>query len=162
MNKIIEIESKDIGLIQEIAHKTWPHTFADILSKKQIRYMLDIMYNSATLLKRIEVGSTFDLCYCDDIPAGFMETKIEGEGLMKIHKIYILPEYQKKSIGKSLMNRAFIRAKESGCNSITLNVNRYNKATDFYKHLGFVIVSEEDIDIGYGYLMEDYVMIKEV
>ena len=45
-----------------------------------------------------------------------------------------------------------------GCKSLHLNVNRFNKSVDFYKNLGFIIIGEEDIDIGKEYLMEDFVM----
>ena len=41
---------------------------------------------------------------------------------------------------------------------LELNVNRYNKARQFYETIGFVVVKEEDIDIGSGYFMNDYVM----
>jgi ribosomal protein S18 acetylase RimI-like enzyme len=40
-----------------------------------------------------------------------------------------------------------------------LNVNRNNKALGFYQKFGFVILREEDIDIGNGYFMNDYIMV---
>ena len=49
-------------------------------------------------------------------------------------------------------------ALKNECTSLILNVNRFNNAVQFYQHLGFRIVKEENIDIGNGYLMEDYVM----
>ena len=45
---------------------------------------------------------------------------------------------------------------------LELNVNRKNKAINFYKKYGFTILKEEDIDIGEGYFMNDYVMGMEV
>jgi predicted lactoylglutathione lyase len=45
---------------------------------------------------------------------------------------------------------------------ISLNVNKFNKAVSFYKKIGFVVASEEDLDIGNGYLMEDYKMEKVI
>jgi hypothetical protein len=41
-------------------------------------------------------------------------------------------------------------------------VNRYNKAKGFYEKLGFKVIGKEDIDIGNGYLMNDYVMQLEI
>jgi hypothetical protein len=41
-------------------------------------------------------------------------------------------------------------------------VNRYNPAKDFYGKRGFTIVYTEDIDIGGGYFMNDYVMRKVI
>jgi ribosomal protein S18 acetylase RimI-like enzyme len=37
-------------------------------------------------------------------------------------------------------------------------VNRDNPAIQFYQKFGFEIIDKEDIDIGNGFLMEDYVM----
>lgn len=44
--------------------------------------------------------------------------------------------------------------------SLGLNVNRYNKAKGFYERLGFNVIGEENIPIGNGYFMNDYVMEK--
>ena len=50
--------------------------------------------------------------------------------------------------------------KKENATALRLNVNRQNNALSFYKHLGFKIINEEDIDIGNGYFMNDYVMEK--
>ena len=39
-----------------------------------------------------------------------------------------------------------------------LNVNRNNKALQFYQHLGMEKVAEGDFHIGNGYYMNDYIM----
>ncbi|MEI9808163.1 MAG: hypothetical protein WDO16_09960 [Bacteroidota bacterium] len=41
-------------------------------------------------------------------------------------------------------------------------MNRSNNAKLFYEKIGFIVIREEDIDIGNGYLMNDYVMEKQV
>jgi len=52
--------------------------------------------------------------------------------------------------------------KIKGASSLQLNVNRNNNAKVFYEKIGFAVIKEEDIDIGNGYLMNDYVMEKKV
>jgi len=47
-------------------------------------------------------------------------------------------------------------------NKLLLNVNRQNKARFFYEKLGFKIAYSEDIEIGNGYLMNDFVMVKDI
>jgi len=43
--------------------------------------------------------------------------------------------------------------------ALDLNVNRYNgKAQSFYERYGFRVIKVEDIDIGGGYFMNDYVL----
>ena len=45
-----------------------------------------------------------------------------------------------------------------GGTKLELNVNRYNKARFFYLKQGFIMIGEEDIEIGEGYFMNDYIM----
>ena len=44
--------------------------------------------------------------------------------------------------------------------ALFLNVNKYNNALHFYLKQGFFKIREEVIDIGNGYVMDDYVMEK--
>ena len=78
--------------------------------------------------------------------------------LYKLHKIYALPDQQGKGIGKFIINYISGEIKPIGATALQLNVNRYNKAKGFYEKLGFKVIGEEDIDIGNGYLMNDYIM----
>jgi ribosomal protein S18 acetylase RimI-like enzyme len=71
-----------------------------------------------------------------------------------------LPETQGQGFGKKLMQ--FIEKKaNAGLNiKLSLNVNRFNKAKDFYENQGFKIAFEEDVELDFGYLMEDFRMEK--
>ena len=76
----------------------------------------------------------------------------------KIHKIYVLPETQGTGLGRQFFELVKQKAKENNQKAIFLNVNKYNSALHFYTKLGFSIVNDEVIDIGEGYVMDDYVM----
>lgn len=41
---------------------------------------------------------------------------------------------------------------------IELNVNKFNSAVNFYKHLGMRVILEEDFPIGNGFYKTDYIM----
>jgi diamine N-acetyltransferase len=49
-----------------------------------------------------------------------------------------------------------------GATRLRLNVNRFNKAVGFYENFGFRVIGQEDIDIGQGYFMNDYIMEKNI
>ena len=157
---IEEINEDRVQIVQDLAYATWPDTFPTILSPEQIRYMLNWMYDLETLKKQIRSGHRFFVCFEDGIPLGFigMEPYHPDKQKIKIHKLYVLPETQGKGIGKLLFGKAKELASSLNIPTIVLNVNRFNKAVDFYKHLGFTVAYEENIDIGNGYWMEDYVM----
>ena len=160
MITISQATSKDIPIIQDIAHKTWPITYGSILSKAQLDYMLDLMYSDESLLEQLKTKPLFFLAYEDDVCLGFTscENNYQNKKVTRIHKIYILPEAQGKGVGKALVDKVVALAKENQSNIISLNVNKFNKAVSFYKKIGFEIASEEDLDIGNGFLMEDYKM----
>jgi hypothetical protein len=51
---------------------------------------------------------------------------------------------------------------ENHSTALSLNVNRFYKACAFYHKKGSEIIKEVDIEIGHGYLMEDYVTEKRL
>jgi ribosomal protein S18 acetylase RimI-like enzyme len=73
-----------------------------------------------------------------------------------------MPDAQGKGLGKILIEETESQAIKRRNSKLSLNVNRQNKARFFYEKLGFKIAYTEDIDIGNGYLMKDYVMVKEI
>ena len=161
---IEKLEKQELLRVQEIAKLTWPDTFKEILSPDQIDYMLNWMYNLETLGKQNDEGHSFYVLINEGIDIGFIgvQNNFPLVGETKLHKIYVLPSSQGLGAGKLLMEKGEQLAKENNSSYFILNVNRYNKATDFYIKLGFEISYEEDIDIGNGFLMEDYVMKKRL
>ena len=154
----------DLSIITELAYKIWPVTFQPILSNDQITYMLDWMYNPEHLRKQMENGHIFYLLKAKGIPSGFvgLEPNFPSKGNLRIHKIYLLPNEHGKGIGKWMLDQITVIARQKNFNFLHLNVNKYNKATDFYRRNGFQIIHEEDIDIGRGFFMNDFVMQKKI
>lgn len=165
MIAILEATSKDIKTIQDIAYTTWPLTYGEILSLEQLQYMLDLFYSVDALNKQmVEKEQLFYLIQENELVIGFIgiEHNYQNKTFTKIHKIYLLPETQGKGIGKLAIETIGEFAKENKSTSLLLNVNRFNKALHFYEKIGFKIIDEVNIEIGNGYLMEDYVMEKKL
>lgn len=159
--QIIKVTTKDqLQVVADLAKKIWPVTYATILSKEQLHYMLDRFYNLEALQKQLESGQVFYLAQNENQEfVGFVSYEINCKpNKTKIHKIYVLPETQGTGIGKQLFDLVKTKAQENQQTAIFLNVNKYNNAQKFYQKLGFAITKEEVIDIGNGYVMDDYVM----
>ncbi|MFT5964452.1 MAG: GNAT superfamily N-acetyltransferase [Flavobacterium sp.] len=73
-----------------------------------------------------------------------------------------MPQTQGKRIGNTLIGYIEKLAIENHSTALSLNVNRFYKACAFYHKKGSEIIKEVDIEIGHGYLMEDYVMEKRL
>ncbi|RLJ73743.1 GNAT family N-acetyltransferase [Pedobacter alluvionis] len=150
----------DIEIIMDIAAATWPSTYLDIIGQAQIDYMLDKMYNKGELLKQFMEGHIFLIAEEGENQFGFAGYSIIGHDarIYKLHKLYVLPSAHGKGVGKILINEVFNQVKDAGGSALQLNVNKYNKAKDFYLKGGFTIKESVKLDIGEGYFMDDYVM----
>jgi GNAT superfamily N-acetyltransferase len=163
--EIVAADDTHFPIIQEIARLTWPDTFNPILSNEQINYMLDWMYSLPSLKSQVnDEGHIFLLAKSGDDYLGFAsyETNYQDTPRTKLHKIYILPQAQGKGVGKALIMASVVKALQHRNRTLLLNVNRGNKAVNFYQKMGFVIIAEENIPIGNDYWMEDYVMEKKL
>lgn len=156
---IIKAGLDQIEDIRQIAYKTWPETYSEILSPEQLSYMLDQFYNEAYLSERMQQGNLFYLLQRADEFLAFMELAIdEKPGYTKLHKLYVLPKAQGLKLGRLLIDEAILIARQAQQQGIFLNVNRYNKALSFYERLGFEVIETVDIHIGNGFYMNDFIM----
>lgn len=152
----------DIPLIRELSQQVWPQTYATILSTAQIEHMMEMMYSPASLKEQLKQNNEFIIVNDGPDPVGFASFGKEADGIYKLHKIYLLPHMQGKGAGRFVIEQILQAMRRKGCSALQLNVNRNNKAVDFYQKLGFEIIREEDNDIGNGFFMNDYVMEKRL
>ncbi len=166
MIQIVPATARHIKAIQEVSALAWPEAFKDILSASQIAYMMEWMYSDASLREQMkEKNHRYFLATSDDENVGYMsiEHNCENKGKTKIHKLYILPGQQKKGIGRLFIDFAGAKAREAGDTAVYLNVNKYNgNAIAFYKRTGFFLAKEEVIDIGNGFIMDDFVFERTI
>jgi diamine N-acetyltransferase len=151
---------RDIPLIRDLTFRIWPQTYSSILSQQQIDYMLEMMYSESSLQKQMTEGCQFIIVYDNETPVGFASVQEIKPAIFKLHKIYILPSQQGKGTGRFVIDYILKDLKQKGASALQLQVNRFNKAKDFYDKLGFTVIDEKDFDIGDGYFMNDYVMQK--
>lgn len=157
------LTQEEYPIIQQLANEIWPVCYAEILSQEQLKYMLDLFYTPEALKTQAEKGQEFYLLEENQEPLGFLgiQRNYPETGDLRIHKIYVRMNYHGSGFGKFMLKWAENEAFSKGFSRIHLNVNRFNKAKSFYEKNGFEILFSEDIEIGKGYLMEDYVMVKK-
>ncbi len=155
MIEIRKAALEDIDIIRQLVFQIYPAAYKDILSPEQVTYMLDLFYSVSSLEKQF-TQHTFLVALAGDTPVGFASYSSVGAGNYKLHKLYVSSELQGKGVGTELIR--FIMKNIQGAVAFELNVNRFNKARFFYEKLGFVVIREEDIEIGNGYWMNDFVM----
>ena len=100
--------------------------------------------------------------YNAGVPIGFASYSEIEPSVYKLHKIYVLTIHQGRGTGRFIMEHIIADILPKGATALQLNVNRNNNAKRFYEKLGFQVIAEEDIDIGDGYFMNDYIMEKKI
>lgn len=155
----------DIWIIQALAKQIWPSTFKELMSAEQMAYMMNMMYSTISIRKQLEeLNHNYFLLKENDEYLGYLsyEVNYKEKPWTKIHKIYVLPSVQGNGIGRFLIESVAKIGQDNNCTELSLNVKRDNSALYFYEKMGFEIIGTEDIDIGNGYLMQDYVLNKKL
>jgi ribosomal protein S18 acetylase RimI-like enzyme len=138
------LRNKDVGEVQSMALKAWTFAYRRYgLSRKHIRRFVSERYSTdsfeKTVFPSIKKGdSQFYLATDKGRIVGYSNA---GPGIWswELYRIYLLPEYIGKGVGKKLLLLAeeFLRSKKA--RKYHLYVWRENKAAlDFYKRNGFV------------------------
>lgn len=158
--RIVPAGADDLAMVTALADVIWREHYASILEEAQIDYMLRRMYANATLASELARGIAFDLAYVDATPIGFASygPAPSGEG-WQLHKLYLLAAHRGGGHGAAMIERASARARDAGATRLELRVNRRNQlAIRAYERAGFVVRESVTVDIGEGFVMDDYVM----
>lgn len=157
---IEKAEGKNIPMIQDLARKSWSIAYQGIISQDQIDYMLDLMYSENTLKSHFSNPDYhYYLIKNDEIYVGFMGVEFHQEPeTTKLHRIYFLKEAQGKGLGKKALEFLKSKAAEQNDKRIILTVNKKNPAQKFYESQGFRIYEEKVLEVGNGFVMDDFLM----
>ena len=161
MTEFVSLKTPEsLERVRKIADDIWPKTFRDILSLEQIRYMMKMMYAPEVMEKELAGGFSFELLSVDGKDAGYMVYAPYSEpGTLKLHKLYLLEEYHGKGYGQLMLSHVMEKALAGGFSSVILAVNKRNlRAKKAYDRAGFTVEKAVRIDIGNGFVMDDYWM----
>jgi len=163
--RIIRATGEHLPVVSDLAGVIWRACYPGIITPAQIDYMLAQMYALEVLADEIRSqGIRYDLLLVGDQPAGFASWGPAPEsGVMKLHKIYLLPEKQGRGLGSRLLQHCEREVGTAGARRLILCVNKRNaKAIAAYQRNGFTIAESIVTDIGNGFVMDDYVMGKDM
>lgn len=161
---ITAAQPAQIPLVQRLAREIWHRCYPSILSVAQIEYMLERGYSQEALLRFFEKHDAgLALAGTPADAVGFAAWYRVDASTMKLDKLYVLPQHHRTGIGHALIEHVGEQAKLAGCSSLTLNVNRGNtQAIRAYERCGFAIQARGDFPIGGGFVMEDFIMVREL
>jgi ribosomal protein S18 acetylase RimI-like enzyme len=161
--EIRPLAEADIEMVGRLAREIWRAHYPAIISPAQIEYMLDERYAADVVRAELDrPGLWWDLLFAGAACKAFSSYFLTGEpGEMKLDKLYVNPDSQRLGYGGRLIEHACARARSQGCSRLVLAVNKRNtSAIDAYHKHGFVIEQAVVKDIGGGFVMDDYIMVR--
>lgn len=154
----------DLPEVATLAGVIWRAVYPGIITREQIEYMLARMYAVGEMTRQIGQGTEFLRLLVDGRLVGFAaHSPTDNPAERKLDKLYIHPDHQRYGHGSRLLNHVVDAARALGCASLMLTVNKRNtKAIAAYEKNGFVIRQSVVADIGGGFVMDDYVMARQL
>lgn len=144
---IIKLTLNDLDQLQKIGIQTFYETFSAGNSEENMTKYLKEGFSIKKLTSElIEKNSEFYFATLNNNAIGYLklnfgqsQTELKDEKALEIERIYVLKEFQGKSIGRLLYERAIQIAKQANADYIWLGVWEKNpRAINFYKKNGFV------------------------
>ncbi|HLX70091.1 MAG TPA: GNAT family N-acetyltransferase [Verrucomicrobiae bacterium] len=162
--EIAPAAEEHLAAISALAGLIWRAYYPTITSTEQIEYMLGWMYSLETMTSEVRNGIRYERLLLDGELAGFASLGPADEpGTVKLHKLYLVPKYHGEGFGTLLLKHCESEARKLDARIMTLNVNKRNaRAIAVYQRNGFSIARSVVNDIGHGFVMDDYVMIKQL
>ena len=162
--RIVDATEADLAAVAELAAVIWRRHYPGIITPGQIEYMLEHGYSHEALLRFVaEPGAGLLLALMDKRPIGFAAYHRTDHNELKLEKLYVHQDHQGQGVGRRLIARVEAAAAAQGLDTLILNVNKNNvQALRVYEASGFAVREAVVIDIGAGYVMDDYVMAKRL
>jgi ribosomal protein S18 acetylase RimI-like enzyme len=160
INKALSLS--DYELIENLANIIWNEHYVAIIGINQVEYMLEKFQSVKAITNQIKNGYEYFLITYETKAVGYISVKKEKNTLF-LSKIYMLSQYQGKKIGKTALLFVETKARTNNLAKVTLTVNRGNSdSIKVYEKIGYHKAGTINIDIGHGYVMDDYKMEKNL
>lgn len=151
-----------LPIIASLAHDIWHRYYPSIISRAQIDYMLRERYSPDALSQRfVGRGNVLLIAWLGPLAVGFACLSVAEEALdeASLDAFYLHPDHHRRGFGTLFMEQVVGHLDGQPQLTLVLNVNRLNiTAINFYFRVGFTLRSAVDVDLGHGFVGNDFVM----
>ena len=130
----------DASVLVKIRDLAWKADYYDVLTNEIIHDKdKNVLENIRHLEEQIRENNRILVAVDGDKIVGFVfYAKVQGDSYdnAEIREIYVLPDYQRKGIGKKLFDGAVNELKRLRYTSFIVSCPIHNKSMDFFIHLG--------------------------
>ena len=162
---LVPLSEGEFAPLALLATEIWHQYYVDIVSPDQLDYMLAGRYAPERLIQ-----------YLSSPDAWLRLLKVNGEMVgycsyaltatpreMKLEQLYLRADQRGSGLGGKMLRHVAAQARLRGCTTLVLQVNKQNvQSIAIYERFGFVVREAAVFQIGRGFVMDDFVMVKEL
>lgn len=156
---------EDIKNLAETASEIWHEYWPCVLSDEQIDYMVENFQSVPAIKNDIEKNDyEYWFLEADGTVVGYTGGRVEAEtDRFFISKIYLYAADRGKGYASQTIGFYESLCEERGLHAMYLTVNRNNElGIRAYLAKGFETIETKVVDIGHGFVMDDYIMEKSL
>jgi RimJ/RimL family protein N-acetyltransferase len=149
-----------LEVVELLAREIWTEHYTPIIGKEQVSYMLNRFQTKKTISEQIKSGMLYFLMHDDNEFIGYIAVQQREQELF-LSKIYVKMLKRGLGHGREAVHFVETLAKAKSLTKIVLTVNKNNmNSIKAYEKMGFKNTGSIIQDIGSGFFMDDFTMVK--
>jgi len=152
-----------IASVDRLAHEIWHEYYVPLIGQAQVDYMVAKFQSADAMREQIRSGYEYFMMERDGVLLGYLAVQPQPtERRLFISKLYLHRSARGAGTGRLAMEFIEGLARARALNLLWLTVNKGNPAVKSYERLGFRIEAAIVMDIGSGFVMDDFRMEKDL
>jgi len=152
------ISEQDVVDVAALAREIWTTHYVPIIGQAQVDYMLKKFQSFAVIMQQLQEGYEY---YLADSSGYLAVVSDSAASSLMISKIYVKSGLRGQGIGRRMLDFAESLCRERELTILWLTVNKHNAdSIAWYERMGFVNAGALVQDIGCGFVMDDFKMVK--
>ena len=149
------------AVVAGLAREIWDEYYVPLIGRAQVDYMVSKFQSSGAMAGQVREGYEYFLTERDGRSIGYCAVQPQpADNSLFLSKLYLLRDARGAGTGRVCMEFIEQLARRRGLTLLWLTVNKGNPAVKAYERLGFRIAADLMIDIGGGFVMDDFRMEK--
>lgn len=153
--------AQQIDVVAGLAREIWYEYYVPLIGRTQVDYMVAKFQSSEAMQQQLREGYEYFITEREGRPIGYCAVQPRpAEGSLFLSKLYLLRDARGGGTGRVCMEFIEQLARRRGLKLLWLSVNKGNPAVKAYQRLGFRIAADLVVEIGGGFVMDDFRMEK--
>jgi GNAT superfamily N-acetyltransferase len=154
-----------LAVVEALAHEIWYEFYVPLIGRAQVDYMVAKFQNAAAMQSQIDSGYEYFLVRQEGMSGsmrdiGYCAVQEQPDGALFLSKFYLHKSARGSGTGRKCIEFIEGLARRRELSLLWLTVNKGNPSVQAYQRLGFRIAADLVMDIGGGFVMDDYRMEK--